>query len=507
MNRHDLHVLHLARVVLEAKTALSVSTGLSEGTFDTQLVRDANGLPALPGTSVAGVLRHLWVDAYGDGEESVADDLFGYQDKKAGQASRLTVSWGALLDSQGRPAEGLLTGDEGGERLKDTLYESVLMQADVPVTRDRVRLTHRGAAADRGKFDRAVLPAGHRFALELRLWSENKGDEDWMRLLALLAHPLFRLGGATRAGLGAMVLVACHASSFDLRDEGDIQSFRALPRGLAGREGLADITEAVKARVHSEGLRRGTLELAARGFWRIGQGEEPLIEQDAQGRPLKAADLLPKVEEAVTWTPTEDGKRTLRLCLLPGSSLKGALAHRMAFHYRRLAGEWVEDQTGEPEDLRPAALDALLGAVKNDDKEDKESKGCAGALFIDDAGVEADAVQVARLMHNAIDRFTGGVRDRVLYEEESLFGGKLQVRITLDARRLEKNLKLLGLQDEAEKQRIRDAFRLALDDLCQGRLALGSRTTTGNGFFEGRLDEGGLRDWLYETTETKEAAA
>ena len=503
MNRHDLHVLHLARVVLEAKTALSVSTGLSEGTFDTQLVRDANGLPALPGTSVAGVLRHLWVDAYGDGEESVANDLFGYQDKKAGQASRLTVSWGALLDSRGRPAEGLLMGDDGRERLKDPLYESVLMQADVPVTRDRVRLTHRGAAADRGKFDRAVLPAGHRFALELRLWSQNKNDEDWSRLLALLAHPLFRLGGATRAGLGAMALVACHARSFDLRDEGDIQAFRALPRGLADREGLEDVAEAVKARVHSEGLRQGTLELEARGFWRIGQGES-LLGPDDKG---KVADLLPKVEEAVTWTPTEDGKRTLRLCLLPGSSLKGALAHRMAFHYRRLAGAWVENQAGEPEDVRPAALDALLGAVKNDDKEDNKGKGCAGALLIDDAGVEADAVQVARLMHNAIDRFTGGVRDRVLYEEESLFGGKLQVRITLDTRRLTKNLKLLGLQEEAEKQRIRDAFRLALDDLCQGRLALGSRTTTGNGFFEGRLDEGGLRDWLYETTETKEAAA
>ena len=502
MNRHDLHMLHLARLVLEAKTALSVSTGLSEGTFDTQLVRDANGLPALPGTSVTGVLRHLWIDIHGDGQETSANTLFGYQDKKAGQASRLTVSWGALLDSRGWPAEGLLIGDEGGERLKDPLYEGVLMQADVPVTRDRVRLTHRGAAADQGKFDRSVLPAGHRFALELRLWSENKDDEDWMRLLALFAHPLFRLGGATRAGLGAMALVACHARSFDLTQENDINAFSNLRPELADREGLEDITEAVKARVLSQGLHQGNLELEARGFWRIGQGES-LLGPDDKG---KVADLLPKVEEAVTWEPTEDGKRTLRLCLLPGSSFKGALAHRMAFHYRRLAGEWVEDQSGEPEDMRPPALDALLGAVKNDDKEDNKGKGCAGALFIDDAWIEADTAQVARLMHNAIDRFTGGVRDRVLYEEENLFGGKLQVRITLDARRFEKNMALLGLQDEAEKRRIRDAFRLALDDLCQGRLALGSRTTTGNGFFEGRL-EGPLGDWLDERKDTQEAAA
>ncbi|HFD17050.1 MAG TPA: hypothetical protein ENJ38_12210 [Rhodospirillales bacterium] len=502
MNRHDLHVLHLARLVLEARTALSVSTGLSEGTFDTQLVRDANGLPALPATSIAGVLRHLWIDAHG---EASAQALFGYQDKKAGQTSRLAVSWGALLDSRGRPAEGLLIGNEGGERLKDPLYESVLLQADVPVTRDRVRLTHRGAAADRGKFDRSVLPAGHRFALELRLWSENKDDEDWMRLLALFHHPLFRLGGATRAGLGAMALVSCHARSFDLRDREESQAFRALPHGLADREGLEDITGAAKAHGRHEGLRQGALRLRARGFWRIGEGEEPLINRDAQGRPLKAADLLPRIEEAVTWKPTEDGKRTIRLCLLPGSSLKGALAHRMAFHYRRLSSAWAEEQTGGPDDARPAALDALLGAVKNGDEE-AAGKGCAGALFIDDTGIEADTGQVARLMHNAIDRFTGGVRDRVLYEEESLFGGEIEVRITLDTHRFEKNLKLLGLQDEAETRRIRDAFRLTLDDLCQGRLALGSRTTTGNGFFDGGL-EGELRDWLDGRMETQEEAA
>ena len=496
MNRHDLHVLHLARVVLETKTALSIGTGLSESTFDTQLVRDANGLPALPATAVAGVLRHLWIDTHGAGEEASADVLFGFQRKDQGAAARLSISWGALLDSQGRPAEGLLLGDERQRLEGDELYKTVLQQVDAPVVRDRVRLTHRGAAADKGKFDRSVLPAGHRFALELRLWSQAKDDPDWQRLLGLLAHPLFRLGGATRAGLGAMRLVTCHERSFDLKNAEDIAAFRDLGRGLTDTGGL----EAFQVQLPEDAaVLSGTLKLEARGLWRIGQGES-LLGPDARG---KVADLLPKVEEVIDWG-TGKGKRKLQMCLLPASSLKGALSHRIAFHCRRLAGRWAGSETDEDAlNARPAAVDALLGAVKNDESKG-EAAGCVGALLIDDAWIAADTVQVARLMHNAIDRFTGGVRDRVLYEEESLFGGEIEVPITLDQRRLAKNCERLGISEE-ERANVRQALRLALDDLRRGRLALGSRTTTGNGFFDGQL-EGPLRDWLNENDDQEAAA-
>lgn len=501
MNRYDLSVLHIARLVLEAKTALSMTSGLSEGTFDTQLVRDANGLPALPASSVAGVLRHLWLENH---DETSADALFGYQKEKEGQASRLTLSWGALLDSQGRPAQGLLM-DEQRQRLEDPLYQAVLAQADVPITRDRVRITHRGAASHRGKFDRAVLPAGHRFALEVRLWSQDKTDATWEELLRLFSHPLFRLGDATRAGLGAMRLIACHANSFDLKDPDQIEAFQKLTPDLTDYNGLDDLTDKLRVDHASDRFIQGTLHLEADGFWRIGEGEEPLLDKDDNNNPLKAADLLPKTEEIVTWHPTAGAERQLRLCLLPASSLKGALAHRMAFHYRCLTGQWADDLEGEPDDSRPIALDALFGAVKSSESQNEES-GQVGALIIDDLWVKNGTHQVARLMHNAIDRFTGGVRDRVLFEEESLYGGSLKATIILDTQRLHKNLDLLNLEKEKEEATLRQALQLALDDLCQKRLALGSRTTSGNGFFSGEL-QGPLREWLEQEQASQQAAA
>lgn len=465
MNRLECSTIYLARLVLEAETALSISTGNPDGVFDTALVRDANGLPAIPGTSLAGVLRHLW-DETGD-----ADALFGYQNRKEGGASRLVVSWGLLLDSQGRSAEGLLTGDRE-ERLEDPLYGAVIAQIDAPVYRDRVHVTHHGAASSRGKFDRSVLPAGHRFAVELRLWAESPetAGSEWDRLLSLLRHPAFRLGGNTRAGLGRMKLVSAHEACFDLRDCKQRRHFCALGRGIDDTDGLAERQVEIPV---VKGWKPGTLRLKARGPWRIGQGSKGIARRD------KPADLLPRMEERIDWMDGK-GERKLGMLLIPASSIKGALAHRMTFHARRFAGEW---NTGSLDDERSKAARQLLGWIK--DSRDGNEKGQVGRLILDDVSLTLEQTQVVHLMHNAIDRFTGGVRDRVLFDEESLLGGEFEVHLAVNAR---------DLDDDA----IRRAFKAALDDLCQGRLAIGSRTTTGNGFFNGQLT-GPLADWLDET--------
>ena len=480
-NLQDHAVLHIARIVLEADTPLSISTGSPDNVFDTALVRDANDLPAIPGTALAGVLRHLWHDIHG---KISADALFGHQTGQQARRSRLTVSWGALLDSTGQPVEGLLIGERQA-RLNDPLYAAARAQIDEPVFRNRVRLTHKGGAAETGKFDRSVLPAGNRFALELRLWSEDIHDPAWHQLLNLFAHPGLRLGGATRAGLGRMRCQAVAQRSFDLRAPADRDDFVALDRGLIDTRGL----QSFQPQINDTGWLTATLRLTANGLWRIGQGSQPL--DDATEKP---ADLLPVVEERVTWVNGR-GERTPAMILLPGSSLKGALAHRMIFHARRLTGDWnVSDS--DKADALPPAVTALLGEVKDKAREGREAGGQAGALFIDDASLPVADTTVTRLMHNAIDRFTGGVRAHMLFEEESLFGGELAVELALDTQRLEG-------ENAATARR---ALRAALEDLCQGRLALGSRTTAGNGFFSGRLD-GPLADWLERHDTAEEEVA
>lgn len=464
----DRH-FHIARFNLEAATPLSISTGSPDGVFDTALVSDANGLPAIPGSSLAGVLRHLYQDTYGEDE---AKALFGYQEPGvahagAGWGSRVQMAWGCILDSSGRPVDGLALGEDLKRIRNDALLSAVLSQAEEPVFRNRVNLGPRGAASDLGKFDRAVLPAGHRFACELVLWTPQRGDTSWRNLLALLTDPRLCLGGITHAGLGRMKLTRLYTGCFDLAEPANAQSFRDLGRGIGDIEGLTD-TEFTTDSV-PDGWTKLTLKLKAQDSWRIGQGDSPLGDYD------KEPDAIPVVEERIVWRDGR-GERRSALPLVPGSAVKGALAHRVAFYANCLADTWAEtgeDPSGWNKSEQCLPVRQIFGYSKQRVAAGKAT-GQAGRLLIDDTCVELHEGKIARLMHNAIDRFTGGVRDRLLFSEELLWQSDIELRFLIHTARL---------SEDARK-----ALRLALDDLLDKRLPLGAGGGKGHGRFKGTAD-------------------
>lgn len=473
----DLKHFYLARFTLEAATPLSIAAGGADGVFDVTLIRDANGLPTLPGPAITGVMRHLYWDIHGC--ESMAE-VFGYQAGDEGNPSRLHVSWGAIQDSKGKPVEGLLLGEDDQGRLGDPLLSAALATEEMPVVRDRVRISHRGVAADTGKFDRAVLPAGYRFSAEISLWSDQANDPRWQQVLDLLAHPLFRLGGGTRAGLGRLKVVERpRAGHFDLTTKAGRGALSRLPRGLGEIAGLAP----VELKSHGQGqFLTATLKLKPRGFWRIGQGDKPTKYDN--GKP---ADLLPKLETRVIWDGAGNGSGGATELLIPASSLKGALAHRFAFHANRLAGRWAEDLLagGKVYDKSTDCdeVKILFGYERDDkDKGDKEPAGRAGRLFLDDAFLPFGDPDLKLMIHNAIDRFTGGVREHMLFMEELVWKKEIPVQLTLDT------------QDISNAARL--ALRHALDDLCKGRIAIGGGAAKGHGFCEGSIswNDGGA--WI-----------
>jgi CRISPR/Cas system CSM-associated protein Csm3 (group 7 of RAMP superfamily) len=530
--------LHIARVVLEAVTPLSISTGSPDGVFDSALVRDANDLPAIPATSLAGVLRNLYTQQHGSkaaqrlfgyqhrddlfgskGQRRFdAQRLFGYQHRDDGAASRLHVGWGHLLDSRGRAACGLLLGREAQRLRDDPLLADVMAQQDNPNHRNRVRLTHRGAAADTGKFDRTVLPAGHRFAVELRLWTApDETDDLWQSLLSLLGHPGLRLGGGVRAGLGRMHCIRLHTGRFDLRQPAQAQALARLGADPSATQGLdarpipqfpvahwLDSTLSLDARPMPQfpGVDRldSTLSLDAHNLWRIGQGDVAI---GNIGPDDKTPDLLPVTERRVVWNNGRGQVNAQRELLLPATSLKGVLAHRIAFHARRFAGRWADqeharDRDGHP--IPPPEVLALFGQIKDKAEAGQAPQGWAGCLFIDDTYLPIH--QSARLMHNSIDRFTGGVREHMLFEEENVYGGQATVHLSIDLQRLKSAASDHGTTVAA----IQKAFVAALRDLGEGRLALGARSTSGNGFFRADIPPELTTAWPEPTSPQLEAA-
>ncbi|CAM2011603.1 RAMP superfamily CRISPR-associated protein [Acanthopleuribacter pedis] len=468
MNHYSNHAcLSLARLVVETRVPLSISEGFGDGQVDHLIVRDANGCPAIPGSSFAGVLRALFRR---DHDEATTAKLFGRRggDHLIEGASRLHVSWGCLHDSRDRPVEGLLLGADQA-RLEDGVLREA--RGTAPVKRSRVRLNERGCAEDQGLFHRVALGAGYRFSMELSLRHDGEADGTWRSLLALLASPAFRLGGGTRAGYGALRLVRLHQTTFDFRREADLSRYAALSNHLGVVDGLDPVTmPAAEAPL----IR---LRLDPQEGFRFGGGLTPL-----RGDAAVDARLVPVTERRVVW---REGRGALgpRELVVPGSAVKGALRHRVAYHDRIQRGcfapvaafdadpEKSKEKEPEPEELvdNPAVRE-LFGAAADSDGD--EAGGHAGRVFIDDLYLKPETVHA--LIHNGIDPFTGGVRQHVLYSEE-VVAQPLTLTIAV-----------------ADGDRLSDttatALRRALNDLVSGRLALGAGGGRGHGVFHGVIE-------------------
>lgn len=502
--------LHVVKIVLEAISPLSVGGGEDSSIFDTALLRDANGLPTIQGSTLAGVLRHRLCDEP-DGQ-TLADELFGFEEEGggAGQAARITISFGAALDAKGSPVRGLR---EEQALLEDQVLAILLHGA--PLRRDHVSIDRRGVADERKKYDRAAVPKGTRFAFELTMWGTAAGCETdkwkFRRLVRIISDPAFRLGGATRRGYGQIRVERARWRAIDVA----VDRPQTVRQVRASGPGDADGFSALEPLKPASALSacHGTIVLRPVGVWRIGQGDVALSSREDGAGDANKADALPLTEPVIVWGENGVG----RICTaaqpsddedvwlsVPASAIKGPLAHRALYHYLRIAGPMIEfdDTTSKPKDeeLATAAspetlsevvdrlfgrdvLSSLLGNAKSRDASDERSgdrdRGRAGLLMIDDSSVRISKKdQIVHIMHNSIDRFTGGVRGGFLFSEEAVHGGELRIGFHL----LRGNVPF----------DVKRAFCLALKDLCEGRIAIGAKRL---GFAKGVV-QWNDKEWL-----------
>ena len=172
MSRENQKFYYYAEVAIEAATPLVLASGKSGNFFDVELVRDANGLPVISGTTIAGILRHA---VQKDMDETMANQLFGYQTKKDGLSSSLEVSWGCVHDSKNCIHKSFYPKEEIEN---DPILKELYIQDNPDFKRDHVNITDKGVAKDNGKFDRYFVPSGTRFTFTLGLWSEKKNPEN-----------------------------------------------------------------------------------------------------------------------------------------------------------------------------------------------------------------------------------------------------------------------------------------------------------------------------------------
>jgi CRISPR/Cas system CSM-associated protein Csm3 (group 7 of RAMP superfamily) len=357
---------YLIRVMIETTAPLAIGSGRSGLLNQRLIVRDPNHLPYLPGSSLAGVLRHRLAERL---NETTLNFLFGYQGTEkatgtqtgqAGQGSRIRISAGILVGSDGETVlEGL--------NLDPSLIPPLLGDEDLP-ERDHVRINHRGVVDGRGKFMAELVPTGTRFVFETELLGEQEDEVAFEQLIEVLRDPTFRLGGSTRQGRGSWRILRSAYRTYNLRQSDELDAYlqqsASLQIPLVGAETLS-----VKSSPLGQAWEATTLTLEPADFFFFGSGDvSPVLSPpDKNGRsyPESWLDMLPKQEKQLFWEPDGDKERVSvkAVYLLPGSSIKGALAHRLAFHYNRLAGHTIENSQPTQADLPQLDLEALVSVV------------------------------------------------------------------------------------------------------------------------------------------------
>lgn len=470
---------------LTARTALHVGAASSDGIdADLLVARDGAGRLVVPGTSLAGPLRqasHLaaesddelsgaWHAMWGAGEFALLESRAAH---RGAHASLLLVSDAVAAEDR---------GIESGVAARDHVGIDRLL----------------GAAAHRTKYDRLVVAPGTDFAVRMTLEipaEEPQGgplERLLAGMLAVLEEGRLVLGGATTRGLGRVQLVDTVVREERLADPDGILAALAARRAAAaiaadGQPPRLDSLEEWEAPAPA------TVPLGAgRVGVRLGWAPERSLVVGS-GRAADCADVVPLT------VAMGQGESTF---VLPGSAIKGALRSAAERILRTLGkalpAELVTTEYAHHQQIDVPLVRELFGAPKRRRGEDP---GGRGALSVADCHAEvrfstkawrdallADSPHVAELllrriagleqlavvMHNSLDRWTGGAADKRLFgvlEPRGIVWDEIQLEI--DVARLE--------QAGVEPRHAGALLWLVLSQAQAGELALGGMTTRGHG--------------------------
>ena len=465
---------YIARIVIEAEKPLAVGSGNQELTSDRPVAKDANGIPYIPGTSLAGVMRHAIYEHAGNNTEIVTkwDDIFGFQDKNAqenSRGSRLSISSAHLMGKQGKVFDGLLVIPED-----DINYDFINRYRNLPV-RQHVHMNHKGAAdTDKhGKFDEEVLYKGSRFIFELEMRGKDADSEAdknfWKHLLLVFSHPDFRIGGGSTKGFGRIRVIEIKDKILNL-DKTEDREFYLKHSTCLDDEFLGDPFEDASKLSSSYILYQ--LHLIPEDFYLF-----------SSGLKTDTADMNPVMEEVLDWTEADNPKFSEEMVLIPATSVKGAISHRVAYHFNKESGVYADqlpdgksltDFTGE----NNLAVKALFGVAADYSEQEDGQKG--NVLFSD---VYRKNCTYKKLDHVAIDRYTGGAIEGALFNENTVIDAVDDKNEFI----LEFQVKRQFMDGQNNDVNIKNAFEMTLDDIVKGSLPLGGGTMRGNGVFKEKI--------------------
>ncbi|MBD1858243.1 MULTISPECIES: RAMP superfamily CRISPR-associated protein [Leptolyngbya] len=416
--------------VLTAETPLHIGGLESNVNVDLALAVDGQGRYYISGTSLAGALRSWMQDFFDD----QCNQLWGDQSGNKGHASFVIV-------------------------------EDALISTLAPIEiRDGVGIDRRsGTAADKSKYNRAILPKGTTFplALTIEIQDSTEIQSAIEALLDALCAGMIRLGAAKTRGLGKVKL----------------SEPKLLTETLAGK---ANLLKVLKNKL--------TDDLDFQSYQPKPPRILPHLTIEIDWSPVDA--VMVKAEQdgiAVDILPFVSSVNQLVALTIPGSSIKGSLRSQAERIVRTVKS--YPSQSGFLQQVEVPIVTELFGVAAR-----PHSNLGLGALTADDCYsttqlqqqdwekiesaedsqtlVEAltPLANTKQAFHVAVDRWTGGAADNMLYSNLEPFGITWEpICLTVQLNRLaDQNLAIALLL-------------FTLRDLIAGRIPLGYGANRGLG--------------------------
>ena len=349
----------LGRITVRGRLHLAAPLLIGEGESgeerndrDIHVLRSKDGVPFIPGTSLAGALRSL-IEVE---NPCAADILFGTMHRTGGETVR----------------------DERQSAV--SLYDVELNDAVIG-SRDGVHIDDvTGTAIDAHKYDYEIVESGADgpFYAEILLRRVHQKDEHTLKETLLRLSELlrggFHVGALTTKGFGRMQLRDMVVDCYDFRRPEDTIAWLSPKRGNAAWH-MAYDDAAQTEPPPADGDFVITADFALTGALIVRDSVDPLAAADGEKSP------------AARMKTNAAGQN-----IIPGTSLKGVLRHRAAYILHALGKEPTQAE---------AFIDHLMGTT-----------AARGRFIVEEAVVDAEMHTQTR---SRIDRFTGGTIPSALF--------------------------------------------------------------------------------------------
>ena len=413
----------LSKVVMRGslvnESPLLISTG--EGQWiDKEILRGYDGVPYIPATALIGVLRHEYAQYFGD---TTAEEEYFFGSPQSSQTDAMQSHF--MLD----------------DALPVNRHAAVRVSV-----RDGIKINSQTGIAEYGaKYDYEIVEAGNHFSLsgELTLYQDdNKAvaadmDKFVSQITAILKSGI-HVGAKTRTGFGKLKCDNVVFYRFNFPQDGE-NWFRYLDNNVEGVSPYEPLPLTMpfinKVIMEADFYLKRSLIIAA-------YSEDPNL-------PDK--------------THIESQMRSV----IPGTAIKGAFRHQTERIIRTLQ-QHGNEKTDSRHNVAEEFCQQLFGYVATNTQDPSQPKN--SRFFVEESVLSGERRMIQSRIR--IDRFTGGVINGALFDEQPIFHGDETIHLTC------------GIM--CPQQREIGLLLLLLKDLWTGHLPLGGEIGVGRGLLTGQ---------------------